>query len=48
MTSDDVADLVKPYIYEVMPEGWITDETVWHINPTGKFVIGGPDRRFRV
>ncbi|PHR92937.1 MAG: methionine adenosyltransferase [Robiginitomaculum sp.] len=43
MSSADVADLVKPYIYEVMPEGWITDETVWHINPTGKFVIGGPD-----
>jgi len=43
MTSADVADLVKPYIYEVMPEGWITDKTIWHINPTGKFVIGGPD-----
>lgn len=43
MTSADVADLVKPYIFEVMPEGWITDETLWHINPTGKFVIGGPD-----
>ena len=25
------------------PTGWITDETVWHVNPTGKFVIGGPD-----
>ena len=43
MTSADVADLVKPYILEVMPENWITDKTIWHINPTGKFVIGGPD-----
>lgn len=43
MSSGDVADLVKPYIHEVLPDGWITDETVWHINPTGKFVIGGPD-----
>lgn len=43
MTSADVADLVKPYIHEVLPEGWITDNTIWHINPTGKFVIGGPD-----
>jgi len=43
MTSADVADLVKPYIHEVMPDGWITDDTIWHINPTGKFVIGGPD-----
>lgn len=43
MSSADVADLVKPYIHEVLPDGWITDNTVWHINPTGKFVIGGPD-----
>lgn len=43
MCSADVAELVKPYIYEELPEGWITDDTVWHINPTGKFVIGGPD-----
>ena len=43
MDSTDVAALVKPYIHEVLPEGWITDDTIWHINPTGKFVIGGPD-----
>lgn len=43
MTSADVAALVKPYITEELPDGWITDKTIWHINPTGKFVIGGPD-----
>ncbi len=43
MTSADVADLVRPYIEDTLPDGWITDETVWHVNPTGKFVIGGPD-----
>ena len=43
MDSADVAALVKPYIHEVLPDGWITDDTIWHINPTGKFVIGGPD-----
>ena len=43
MDSADVATLVKPYIHDVLPEGWITDDTIWHINPTGKFVIGGPD-----
>ncbi|MEP3889744.1 MAG: methionine adenosyltransferase [Hellea sp.] len=43
LTPSDIADIVKPYIYEVMPEGWITDKTVFHINPTGNFVIGGPD-----
>ena len=43
MSSDDVRALVEPYIREVMPEGWITAATEWHVNPTGKFVIGGPD-----
>jgi S-adenosylmethionine synthetase len=43
MTSADVRAVVEPYIRETLPEGWITDQTVWHVNPTGKFVIGGPD-----
>lgn len=43
LSSADVSDIVMPYIREVMPEGWITDKTIFHINPTGKFVIGGPD-----
>ena len=34
---------MEPYILEVLPEGWVTDDTVWHVNPTGVFVIGGPD-----
>ncbi|MGB0411658.1 MAG: methionine adenosyltransferase [Pikeienuella sp.] len=43
MTSDDVRDVVEPYIRETLPDGWISPETEWHVNPTGKFVIGGPD-----
>ena len=43
MTSDDVRALVEPYIREILPESWITAATEWHVNPTGKFVIGGPD-----
>ena len=43
MSSEDVRAVVAPYIEEVLPEGWLTDQTVWHVNPTGKFVIGGPD-----
>jgi S-adenosylmethionine synthetase len=42
-TSDDIRKIVEPYILEILPQGWITPETVWHVNPTGKFVIGGPD-----
>ncbi|WBL34085.1 methionine adenosyltransferase [Sinirhodobacter sp. HNIBRBA609] len=42
-TSDDIRQIVEPYIREVLPEGWITDATEWWVNPTGTFVIGGPD-----
>ena len=43
MTSADVRSVVEPYIREVLPGSWISNETQWHVNPTGKFVIGGPD-----
>ena len=43
LSSADVADIVKPYILEVLPEGFTDENTVWHINPTGIFEIGGPD-----
>ena len=42
-TSDDIRAIVEPYITEVLPEGWITADTEWWVNPTGTFVIGGPD-----
>ena len=42
-TSADIRAIVEPYIREVLPEGWITDATEWWVNPTGTFVIGGPD-----
>lgn len=43
MSSDDVRAVIEPYIRDTLPEGWITNETEWHVNPTGAFVIGGPD-----
>ncbi len=43
MTQQDVADLVKPHILAVLPEGFTDQNTEWHINPTGIFEIGGPD-----
>jgi S-adenosylmethionine synthetase len=43
MTSKDVLKLVTPYVKKALPKGWITKDTVWHVNPTGKFFIGGPD-----
>ena len=43
LTPADVRDIVEPYIRKVLPESFITADTEWHINPTGNFVIGGPD-----
>ena len=43
LTSEEVAALVRPYVLAALPQSWITPKTVWHINPTGKFFIGGPD-----
>ena len=43
LTSEGVRELVEPYIREVLPAEWLTDKTIWYVNPTGKFVIGGPD-----
>lgn len=42
-TQAEVAAVVKPVVESVLPQGFITNETVWHINPTGIFEIGGPD-----
>src|SRR5436190_4279164 len=43
MTSAQVRELVEPYVRKALPSGWIGKDTAWHINPTGKFYIGGPD-----
>ena len=39
----DIEELIKPDIQPLFPAGLLTDETEWHVNPTGNFVIGGPD-----
>ncbi|MCJ2136503.1 methionine adenosyltransferase [Methylobacterium sp. J-026] len=43
LDSADVRAIVEPYIRKALPEGWVNEGTAWHVNPTGKFVIGGPD-----
>ncbi len=43
LSSEEVKNIIYPYVIEVVPSDWLTPETVWHVNPTGKFVIGGPD-----
>ncbi len=43
ISSKQISDIVEPYVREALPKDWITPKTIWHINPTGKFFIGGPD-----
>ncbi len=43
LSSEDIKEIISPYVLETLPDGWITENTIWHVNPTGKFVIGGPD-----
>ncbi|MFB0612879.1 methionine adenosyltransferase [Aurantiacibacter poecillastricola] len=40
---DELYAYVKGVVTDVLPDGFVSNETKWHINPTGKFVIGGPD-----
>ncbi|GHC47947.1 methionine adenosyltransferase [Neogemmobacter tilapiae] len=42
-SSADIRAIVEPHIRSVLPDGWLTDKTEWWVNPTGTFVIGGPD-----
>jgi len=42
-TLDEIRELVRPIVRSVLPEGWFPPEDEFYVNPTGKFVIGGPD-----
>lgn len=43
MTQQQVKDLIRPYVEATLPKGWMCDDSKFLVNPTGKFVIGGPD-----
>jgi len=43
LSSYDIQAIIEPFVHKALPSGWITKQTIWHVNPTGKFVIGGPD-----
>ncbi|NLH81316.1 MAG: methionine adenosyltransferase [Phyllobacteriaceae bacterium] len=43
LASSDIRAIVEPWIVKTLPAGWVDEKTIWHVNPTGKFVIGGPD-----
>ena len=41
--QDEVREIVRPHVLRVLPEGWMCAEEHFYVNPTGRFVIGGPD-----
>jgi S-adenosylmethionine synthetase len=43
LEQGDVRELVRPFVLKVLPEGWMCPEDEFYVNPTGRFVIGGPD-----
>ncbi len=43
LSPAEVREIVRPYVLESLPEGWMCDETEFYVNPTGRFVVGGPD-----
>lgn len=43
LTQKQVRELVRPYVVNALPKGWMCDESEFYVNPTGQFIIGGPD-----
>jgi len=43
VNQEQVREMVRPFVTNVLPEGWMCDESEFYVNPTGQFIIGGPD-----
>ena len=43
LSQEEVREIVRPHVLNVLPEGWMCPEDQFYVNPTGRFVIGGPD-----
>ena len=43
LDQNAVREIVRPYVMQVLPQGWMCPEPEFYVNPTGRFVIGGPD-----
>jgi S-adenosylmethionine synthetase len=43
LDQDKVREIVRPHVLNVLPKGWMCGEEEFYVNPTGRFVIGGPD-----
>jgi len=43
LDQEAVREIVRPHVENVLPDGWMCPEDEFYVNPTGRFVIGGPD-----
>ena len=43
LSQDEVREVVRPFVMQTLPEGWMCPEEDFYVNPTGKFVVGGPE-----
>ncbi|MGH6918521.1 MAG: methionine adenosyltransferase [Geminicoccaceae bacterium] len=43
LSQDEVREVVRPFVMQTLPQGWMCPEEDFYVNPTGKFVIGGPE-----
>ena len=43
LSQDDIREIVRPHVLSVLPDGWMCAEADFYVNPTGRFVVGGPD-----
>ena len=43
LDQDAVREIVRPHVVNVLPDGWMCNDDEFYVNPTGRFVIGGPD-----
>jgi S-adenosylmethionine synthetase len=43
LSQEEVRDIVRPHVVNTLPDGWMCPEDEFYVNPTGRFVIGGPD-----
>jgi S-adenosylmethionine synthetase len=43
LSQDEVREVVRPFVMQTLPDGWMCPEEDFYVNPTGKFVVGGPE-----
>lgn len=43
LDQEEIREIVRPHVVNVLPDGWMCDESQFYVNPTGRFVVGGPD-----